>query len=161
MNSSFFIRLLADGLMIPIVLIGAFAMLRYVPAAERYQAYARIILAGLTAFLLAELVATMWQPDAARPFVELGVNPGASYLSNTGFPSDHVLLVSAITLAVGFETRKRKLTIFLAILTFLVALGRVLALVHTPLDVAGGVAFALLGATWYFTAPRYDRHTRK
>ena len=161
MNSSFFIRLLADGIMIPIVLIGAFALLKYVPASERYQAYARIILAGLTAFLLAELVATIWQPDAARPFVELGVNPGASYLSNTGFPSDHVLLVTAITLAVGFETRKRKLTIFLAILTFLVALGRVLALVHTPLDVAGGTAFALIGAAWYFTAPRYDNHTRK
>lgn len=161
MNSSLLIRLLADGLMIPIVLIGAFALLRYVPAEERYQSYARIILAGLTAFLLAELVATVWQPDAARPFIELGVSPGASYLSNTGFPSDHVLLVSAITLAVGFETRKRKLTILLAILTFLVAIGRVLALVHTPLDVTGGAVFALIGALWYFTAPRYDHHMRK
>ncbi len=161
MTSSLLIRLLADGLMIPIVLVGIFALLRYVPANQRYQAYARILLAGLTALLVAKLIALVWQPDAARPFVELGVAPGAAYLSNAGFPSDHVLFVAAITLAVGFETKKHKLTIFLAILTFLVALGRVLALVHSPIDVVGGVVFALVGALWYFTAPRQIHLLRK
>ena len=161
MSSSLLIRLLADGLMIPIVLIGAFALIRYVPINQRYQAYARILLAGLTALLVAKLVAVMWQPDAARPFVELGVAPGAAYLSNAGFPSDHVLFVAAITLAVGFETKKRNLTILLAALTFLVALGRVLALVHSPIDVIGGVVFAFIGAAWYFTVPRQIRLSRK
>lgn len=161
MSSNLLIRLLADGLMVPIVLIGAFALIKYVQPERRYQAYTRVLLAGLTSLLIAELVALIWQPDAARPFIELGVSPGAAYLSNAGFPSDHVMLVAAITLAVGFETKKRNLTILLVALTFLVALGRVLALVHTPLDVFGGAVFALIGALWYFTAPHKIRLTRK
>ncbi len=161
MNSSLLIRIMADGLLVPIVLIGAYALLRYVPSNKRYQAYARVVMAGLTSLLLAELIAFIWQPDAARPFVELGVSPGAAYLSNSGFPSDHVMLVSAITLAVAFETKKYKLAIFLGGLTLLVALGRVLALVHTPLDVAGGAFFALVGALWYFTASERSRQWSK
>ncbi len=161
MNSSLLIRIMADGLMVPIALIGAYALLCYVPSKKRYQAYARVIMAGLTALLLAELIAMVWQPDITRPFVQLGVSPGAAYLSNSGFPSDHVMLVSAITLAVWFETKKYKLAIFLGVLTFLVALGRVLALVHTPLDVAGGAFFALIGALWYFTAPDRIRQWSK
>ena len=76
-----------------------------------------------------------------------------AYLDNAGFPSDHVLFTTAITLAVWFETRQRKVVIILAVLTALVALGRVIALVHTPLDVTGGFFFACIGALWYFTKP--------
>jgi len=36
-------------------------------------------------------------------------------------------------------------------LALLVCLGRVLALVHTPLDVAGGLVVALIGGLWYWT----------
>jgi membrane-associated phospholipid phosphatase len=152
------IRLLADGLVVPIVVLGAYALLFKVPAKSRAQSYGRVIMAGLTALLLAKLVGSFWQPDAARPFVEMGVAAKAAYLDNAGFPSDHVLFSAAITLAVWFETRQRKLAVLLAVLTGLVALGRVIALVHTPLDVLGGLAFASIGALWYFTkaekAPR-------
>jgi membrane-associated phospholipid phosphatase len=41
------------------------------------------------------------------------------------------------------------LTIILVVLTILMCIGRVLALVHTPLDVIGGVAIAAFGALWY------------
>lgn len=145
------VRLLADGLVVPIVLIGAYVLLFKVAPGSRLQSYGRVIMAGLTALLLAKLVGSFWQPDAARPFVEMGVNARASYLDNAGFPSDHVLFGAAITLAVWFETRQKKTAIFLAVLTALVALGRVLALVHTPLDVLGGLVFALLGGLWYLT----------
>lgn len=147
-------RLLADGLVVPIVLLGAYALLFKVPKKERLQSYGRVIMAGLTALLLAKLIGSFWQPDAARPFVEMGVNAKAAYLDNAGFPSDHVLFSTAITLAVWFETRQRKLAISLAVLTALVALGRVMALVHTPLDVFGGFVFASIGALWYFTKPQ-------
>jgi membrane-associated phospholipid phosphatase len=35
-----------------------------------------------------------------------------------------------------------------------VGVGRVLALVHTPIDVIGGVLIALVGALWYLNAKR-------
>lgn len=150
------IRILADGLVIPIVLIGAYAILAKVPKNQRIQSYGRIIMAGLTALLLAKLVGSFWQPDVARPFVEMGVNAKAAYLDNAGFPSDHVLFSMAITLAVWFETQQRKTAAVLALLTALVALGRVIALVHTPLDVLGGFVFASFGALWYFTSPQAE-----
>lgn len=147
-------RLLADALVVPIALIGAYALLRYVPHKQKFDAYARIIMAGLTALLLAKLTATLWQPTDVRPFIEQGMSPGAAYLDNPGFPSDHALFTLAITLAVYCETQKKKLAVFLLILTLLVGVGRVVALVHTPLDVLGGFFFASLGALWYANVPR-------
>ncbi len=148
-----FIRLIADGAVIPVILIGIYALIYKVPSGNRYEAYCRILMAGLTALLLAKLMATLYQPIGERPFELLGVAPGAAYLNNPGFPSDHALFVTAITLAVWFETRSRILTTILVTLVVLVCVGRVLALVHTPIDVIGGILVAVAGAGWYLTAP--------
>lgn len=143
------VKLIADGAVIPVVLIGTWALLFKIPNGHRYKAYCRIVMAGLTAYLLAKLIGSVYQPELQRPFELMGVSPGASYLNNPGFPSDHVLFCTAITLAVWFETRHKLLSGVLVGLTLLVALGRILALVHSPLDVVGGVVIAVLGAFWY------------
>ena len=111
-------------------------------------------MAGLTAYLLAKLVASIYQPSLERPFEVLGVQAGALFLNNPGFPSDHTLFAAAITLAVWFETKFKRTALVLAGLTILVCIGRVVALVHTPMDVIFGVIFALLGSFWYFLRPR-------
>lgn len=147
------IEIIADGLVVPIALIAAYVLLFKVKNSQKYEAYCRILLAGLTAFMFAKLIGTIYQPEAARPFEQLGLEPGASFLNNPGFPSDHALFVTAITLAVWFETRMKKTTILLAVLAAAVCIGRVLALVHTPLDVIGGVLVACLGIVWYLNAP--------
>lgn len=149
MDPEFLIRLVADGAVIPVVLIGAWALIFYVPKDTRYESYGRVLMAGLTAYLFAKLIGFIYQPALLRPFQELGVDAGASFLDNPGFPSDHVLFTTAITLAVWFATKNKTATIILAALTVLVGLGRVLALVHTPLDVFGGIVIACLGALWY------------
>lgn len=149
-----FIQLIADGTLLPIVLLGVYALIYKVPAKGRYAAYCRILMAGLTAFLLAKLLAAVYQPEGLRPFQELGVEPGAAFLPNPGFPSDHALFATAIALAVWFETKHKVISITLAGLVLLVCVGRVLALVHTPLDVVGGVVVASIGALWYLTAPK-------
>jgi membrane-associated phospholipid phosphatase len=149
---AFLIRVAADYVMIPIVLIGAYALIFKIPKGKRFKAYARILVAGLTAYLLAKLVASVFQPDSLRPFELLGKTAGASYLQNAGFPSDHVLFATAITCAVWFETKQKLLTWILAVLVVIVGVGRVLALVHTPIDVIGGVIFALLGSLWYLNS---------
>ena len=160
------VKIIADGLVIPIVVLGGWALLFQVPKANRYHAYARILMAGLTAYVLAKLLGSIYQPEMERPFEQLGVAAGASFLNNPGFPSDHILFCTAITLAVWFETRMKRLTLLLVLLTAAVAIGRVLALVHTPLDVIGGVVIAVLGGLWYLQGseqpkPRHIRHWSK
>lgn len=142
------IILMADGAIIPIILMAGFALLFKVPKGNRLQAYARVLVAGLMAYLVAKLLATIY-PSTERPFEALGLEAGASYLENPGFPSDHALFAMFLTLAVWFETRDKLLTGILLALTVLVGLGRILALVHTPLDVVGGIVVAMFGALWY------------
>jgi len=161
MSADFLIRLIADYSVIAVVLIGAWAILFKVPKGQRFKAYSRILMAGLTAYLLAKFLATIYQPSTLRPFELLGVDPGASYLNNPGFPSDHALFVTAIAAAVWFETRMKKLSIFLAALVVLVCVGRVVALVHTPFDVIAGVGIALIGALWYSNQPRTINENRE
>mgnify|MGYP001185602335 FL=1 len=148
------IRLMADFLVIPIVLIAAFLLVFTIPKGKRFAAYSRILMAGLTAYLIARFVSVIYQPEELRPFELLGVDPGASYLNNPGFPSDHMLFVTALVCAVWFETRQKKIAFLLFLMAVLVGVGRVLAHVHTPLDVVGGVVIALIGALWYSTKPR-------
>ena len=146
---SFLVKVIADGLVIPIALIGAYALLYKVPKGHRYEAYCRVLMAGLTAYLIAKLLGTLYQPAMERPFELMGASAGASYLDNPGFPSDHALFTAAITLAVWAETRSKRLTITLVVMTLLVCVGRILALLHTPLDVIGGIAVVLVGGGWY------------
>ncbi len=143
------IKAAADWSMIPIILIGAYALLFKVPKKTRWESYARIVVAGLTAYLFAKLIGSFFQPEHLRPFELAGKAAGASYLNNPGFPSDHLLFATAITLAVWFETKQKYLTWVLMSLLVVVAVGRVAAGVHTPLDVIGGAVIASLGALWY------------
>jgi len=149
MTLDLIIHIIADAFVIPVILIGAFVLLFKIPKGGRFEAYSRILMAGLTSYLIAKFIASVYQPSFERPFEILGVAPGALYLNNPGFPSDHALFVTAITAAVWFETRMKKTTILLASLVVLICVGRVLALVHTPLDVIAGVVIGLVGAVWY------------
>lgn len=144
------IKIIADGMVVPVVLLGAWALLFKIPTGHRYNAYCRILLAGLTAYLFAKLIGSIYQPELQRPFELLGVEARASFLNNPGFPSDHVLFCVAITLAVWFETRHKPIAITLAVFTALVAIGRVAALVHSVWDVVGATLIACVGVVWYF-----------
>jgi len=157
MTSEIIIRLIADGAIVPIILVGSLALLIYAPKGHRFEVYARILMAGLTSYLIAKLVGAVYQPSLERPFEILGVDPGALFLNNPGFPSDHALFATALVAAVWYGTRKKVLTIVLGSLVLLICIGRVLALVHTPLDVIAGVAIGLIGALWYIRAPNFLR----
>jgi undecaprenyl-diphosphatase len=143
------IKILADGAILPVIVIAGYALLFKIPKGNRYEAYARIIMAGLTSYLIAKLLGSIYQPANERPFEILGVSAGASYLNNPGFPSDHALFASFLIFAVWFETRQYKLAIIMAIFTILMGIGRVLALVHSPIDIAGGLLIGAFGALWY------------
>lgn len=156
MTAQTLIKLMADGAVIPIVILAGYALLFKVPSERRFEVYGQIIMAGLTSYLIAKLIGAIYQPTGERPFEVLGTVPGASYLKNAGFPSDHALFATFLTLAVWFGTRQRLLSISLAILTVAVCVGRVLALVHTPLDIIGGIVVACVGSLWYFQVKKYQ-----
>lgn len=139
------IRIMADGLVVPVVLIAAWVLLR-IPRKEWWDHLTRGIFMGLVALFIAKIMSLAYQ-ERERPFALLGIHPKAAYLNNPGFPSDHVLFVFCITFVVWAVTKNKPWSLTLAILSVLIALGRVLALVHTPLDVAGGFVAALLAAT--------------
>jgi len=149
MDMQLIIKIIADGLVIPVVLIGVYALLRYTPKDQRFETYAKVLMAGLTAYVVAKIAGLLYQPAELRPFELLGVDAGASFLNNPGFPSDHALFTMAITLAIWLGARAKKLAAVALVLTLLVGIGRVVALVHTPLDVIGGIVIALSGVIWY------------
>jgi membrane-associated phospholipid phosphatase len=144
-----FVRFIADYLVVIIVIIASFMLVFKIPRGKRLKAYKRILLAGLTSYMIAKFAAFIYQPTDLRPFEILGLKPGAAYLNNPGFPSDHALFVTVLTLAVWFETKNKLVSSFLAVGVLLVCVGRVLALVHSPVDVIFGVFIGLAGALWY------------
>lgn len=153
------IRFLADGLVVIIALVAAFILLVRVKAKNRYDIYTHVFMAGITSYVLAKFIGSLWQPEQLRPFEQLGLNPGAAYLNNPGFPSDHALLAFFLVFAVWYAVRDRKLTAVLAMLAILMCVGRVLALVHTPLDIAGSLVIAAIGALWYTAYAKKPLHT--
>lgn len=147
------IRVMADGLVVPIVLLAAWAMLR-LPWPAMVDRGKRGIMAGLIALWLAKICSVFYQ-DGERPFAALGVDPKAAYLNNPGFPSDHVLFVVCIALVVWASTKNKTISITLLMLCLMVSVGRVIALVHTPADVIGGVACAVVAATLVYGRELY------
>lgn len=143
------IRLLADGLVIIIFIVSMLTFAFGIPRDKWWYWGWRIVLAGLTAYLAAKIAGFLYQPETMRPFEKLGVEPKAAFLPNPGFPSDHALFAMFLTLAVWFSTKRKKLAIALFGLTIIMGAARVSALVHTPLDVIGGILLAFVGIVWY------------
>lgn len=143
------IRIIADGLVVAIFVIAIATLIVRIPRDKWVYWAWRVIVAGLLTYALAKGIAAVYQPELLRPFEKLGVDPGAAYLPNPGFPSDHALFATFLTVTVWVTTQSKRLTIVLAVLTILMSIGRVVALVHTPLDVIGGMVIGLSSIVWY------------
>ncbi len=148
----FLIRVLADGLVIAIFVISMLAFAFKIPRKLWLSWSIRIVLAGLTAYVFAK-IAGHFMPESQRPFQELGVAAGAAYLPNPGFPSDHMLFATFLTISVWFSTRSKALFYALAVMTLVMGVARVLALVHTPLDIIGGLLIGCTSILWYRRKP--------
>lgn len=83
-----------------------------------------------------------------RPFVVEGVAPLIPHVPNNGFPSTHALIAMTVASVVFVHNRKAGYVLFA--LALLVGLGRVMALVHNPIDVLGSTVIAL-AVTWCAT----------
>ena len=77
-----------------------------------------------------------------RPFVVRHVAPLIPHEPDNGFPSDHTLLCAACAfLILPFS---RPLGMAAGIVTLLVGAARIVALIHSPLDIAVSIALAFI-----------------
>lgn len=151
--SDLLIKIIADWMIMAVIALGGVGFL-ILTKGNRYQAMARAVFAGLVALLTAKLASLFYQGE--RPFVLLGEEPKAVFLNNPGFPSDHTLLVFVITFVVWSTTKNVPLTLVLLIMSSLVASGRVIALVHTPIDVIGGIVCAMFATLLVYGKKLYS-----
>lgn len=145
------IRFLADGTLIIIFICGVGLILWATQPRHWLQKLPVGVMAGLTSLLVGKLMSLVYQPAVARPFLELGASPGAAYIDNPGFPSDHALLAGVVVYAVYFLTPYKKIAGALGLVAVMMGLARIEALVHTPIDVVAGFVAATIGALWYAT----------
>lgn len=142
------LKLVADGTLLVILAVSGVVIL-YAMRKKFWVYTPVIIMAALTSLLVGKIMSLLYQPAVARPFLELGLQPGAAYIDNPGFPSDHALLATVAVVAVYAVTKNRWLTAILSLLVVVMCIGRVAALVHTPLDVIFGIIAGLSGYVWY------------
>lgn len=121
---------------------------------KKKQFIVSTIIGGVIAFVLSRIASKLYYDP--RPFVTEHVKPLIPHAADNGFPSDHALLTMTLSVATYFFSKK--IAGLMMILTFGVGLARVLAKVHSPLDILGGWVFGFIGAVagyylmrWLFT----------
>ena len=88
-----------------------------------------------------------------RPFVSAHTSPLIPHAVNNGFPSDHTALAAAI--AVAIYPISRKFGLGLIALALIVGVSRILAHIHSPIDIIGSFVFAAIGGVvGYYLTPK-------
>lgn len=100
------------------------------------------ISALVMAYILSKIASNIFYNP--RPFVEANVVPLFAHGTDNGFPSDHSWLSMTVAASIFYYHKSwGKLAIALAII---VGISRVLAHVHSPIDIIAGFAIGAVGA---------------
>lgn len=86
--------------------------------------------------------------DNPRPFVVGNFTPLIPHAPDNGFPSDHMLLASAVAAIISFYSRR--MGAILWVLALYIGISRVSVGVHHPLDIMGSAVIALVIALLVF-----------
>ena len=79
-----------------------------------------------------------------RPFFEENFTPLIPHLADNGFPSDHLLLLSALAILICIFNRHWAVPLW--IIALLVGISRIYAGVHHFADIFGSIFIALISA---------------
>ena len=82
--------------------------------------------------------------DNPRPFVVGGYEPLIAHEADNGFPSDHMLLLSAV--ASVMLVYNKRVSVVLWIIALLVGVSRVVAGIHHPVDIIASIVIALVSS---------------
>lgn len=100
------------------------------------------LIAGAIAYILSRIASKLYYDP--RPFVTEHVKPLIAHQTDNGFPSDHALLTGTLTAITYFFNKKAALAML--VLTIIIGIARVIAKVHSPLDIGVGWLFGIIGA---------------
>lgn len=113
------------------------------PSNERLKYFVSLALGGIFALLLAKLASyLLFDP---RPFVDGHIAPLFPHAPDNGFPSDHTTF--GATLAFIGLAYARKWGMFMVPIAIAIGVARVLAHVHSWIDIFGGLVVGLAAAT--------------
>ena len=110
------------------------------PKERRLSFAVQVISAGVLALILAKVSGHFI--SSPRPYIAQHLTPLIAASTDNGFPSDHTLLSATLALLV-FMVR-RPIGAVLLVLALCVGVTRVLALVHSPIDIVGSFGIALV-----------------
>jgi len=117
----------------------------------RLQFFVATVVAGVVALVLSRIASKLYYDP--RPFVSQHIKPLIDHAADNGFPSDHALFTMTLTAVTYFYSRK--LAGLMLIGTILVGAARVLAHVHSPLDIAAGWLIGCIGAAAGYYVARW------
>ena len=120
--------------------VAGFLWFIQLPIRAKKEALLLGLVTGVLALALGRLAAMFFFDP--RPFVAGHFTPLMPHAPDNGFPSDHTLLSSAIAMTVFL--RNRRIGALLWFLVLLVGAGRIASGLHSPIDVAGSIAFSIV-----------------
>jgi len=124
----------AKYLLFVVVVIAFVYFLRQPSDKQKQLAVFGLITCALV-FIVARIASQLYYDP--RPFVIGHFSPLVPHVPDNGFPSDHTLLASAIATVIFYFNRK--VGVALSALAVLVGVARVMAGVHSPIDIIGSI----------------------
>ena len=109
---------------------------------RKIQFIVMTIVAGIIAYILS-LIASRLYFDP-RPFVIEHVKPLIAHAADNGFPSDHALLTMTLTATTYFFNKR--VALGMLSLSIIIGIARVLAKIHSPIDIGAGWLIGIIGA---------------
>ncbi len=125
-----------------LMFFGAF-ILWIIDGAKKKEAALHALMASIVTWLFSLMIKNLF--PTVRPFMVSGAEAMTLFVPKDGsFPSQHTAV--AFALAVTIWMHNKKIGIVFLLFAFLVGLGRVLAHVHYPLDIVGGLVLGTVTA---------------
>lgn len=119
----------------------AFVVWLRAPRPEKIRLAVFGVIAAAVTFALIKIGAAVYYDP--RPFVAQNVVPLFKHAADNGFPSDHTALTAFIGLTIF--TAWRRIGLLLLLMSVMIGSARVIGNIHSPIDIIGSLAFALVG----------------
>lgn len=113
------------------------------PKKQRKTMIVSLIIASIVAVILDKLGGKLYYDP--RPFVSQHIKPLVEHSADNGFPSEHTTFSMTIGILLFFY--RRKLGGLAIVIAYIVGMARIAAHVHSPVDILGAFAIAIIAAS--------------
>jgi undecaprenyl-diphosphatase len=125
-----------------VVAVAAAVVWFTLPAPDRWRSAIQAVAAAVVTLALVQVANHLYYDP--RPFVGGHVQPYFAHVADNGFPSDH----TAVTALAGFVlwSYRKWISAVLLVGAVLVGVARVVAHVHSPIDIVAALVIAAVGS---------------